>query len=132
MSNKEYNKVQIELLKTNKYVKGCTSKYITFTDEIKIEAMKLCNKWMYFRDIFKHFWFPDFIINSDVPKNAIKGWKRRIKINWLSWLIQTKKWRKKKEKIDISNMTQEEKIKYLETENAYLKELHKVAYWHYP
>ena len=41
MSNKEYNKEQIELLKTNKYVKDCTAKYITFTDEIKIEALKL-------------------------------------------------------------------------------------------
>jgi hypothetical protein len=29
-------------------------------------------------------------------------------------------------------MSSEEKIIYLETENAYLKELHKTAYGHYP
>lgn len=44
MSNKEYSKEQIELLKTNKFVKDCTLKYITFTDEFKIEVMKLDNK----------------------------------------------------------------------------------------
>jgi len=132
MSNKEYSKEQIEILKANKYIKSCSSKYITFTDELKIEALKLDNKWVYFRDIFRHFWFPDFIINSEVPRNVIKEWKKKLKNKWLSWLVDTKKWRKKKEKIDISKMTQEEKIEYLETENAYLKELHKVVYWHYP
>ena len=44
MSKKEYNKEQIELLKTNKYVNDCTSKYITFTDEFKIEALNLDDK----------------------------------------------------------------------------------------
>jgi len=132
MSNKEYSKEQIELLKTNKHVKNCSSKYITFTNELRLEALKMDKEWVYFRDIFKYFSFPDFIVNSEVPKQLLKSWRRKMKAKWLPWLINTKKWRKKKEKIDISKMTQEEKIEYLETENAYLKELHKSIYWHYP
>jgi len=132
MSKKLYTQEEIGILKTNKYVKNCSKKYITFTDEIKIKALKLYDKWIFPRDIFRNLWFPEFIINSEVPRNAIKDWRRRIKNKWLLWLVNTKKWRIKKEKVDISKMTQEEKIIFLETENAYLKELHKVAYWHYP
>ena len=132
MSKKAYTREEIEILKANKYVRNCSSKYITFTDELKTEALKLDNKWVYFRDIFKYFWFPEFIVNSEIPRNSLKDWRHRIKTKWLTWLVNTKKWRKKQEKIDISKMTQEEKIKYLETENAYLKELYKTTYWHYP
>jgi hypothetical protein len=92
----------------------------------------LDKKWVYFRDIFRHFWFPDFIVDSEVPKQTLKNWRNNMKTNWLSWLIGKRKWRPKKEKVDISKMTPEEKILFLETENAYLKELHKEAYWHYP
>jgi len=131
MSNKEYNKEQIELLKSNKYVKGCTSKYITFTDEIKIEALKLDKDWVYFKDIFRYFSFPDFVTESLVPKQSLKSWRHRFKNKWLSWLTWIK-WRKKWEKIDISKMSKDDYIKYLETKTAYLEELHKSAYWHYP
>ena len=36
-----YTPEQIEVLKSNQYVKECTSKYISFTDECKINALKL-------------------------------------------------------------------------------------------
>jgi len=41
MVGMEYNKKQIEELKANKYVRNVTEKYIAFTDEFKIEALKL-------------------------------------------------------------------------------------------
>lgn len=47
-------------------------------------------------------------------------------------ILESKKWRKKKESMDFSQMTPEEQVKYLQAENAYLKELHKTIYWHYP
>jgi hypothetical protein len=47
-------------------------------------------------------------------------------------LIDTKKWRKKNENIDFTKMLPEEKIKYLETENAFLKEMYKLKHWKYP
>ena len=36
MAEIKYSATQIEELKQNKYVKDCTEKYITFTDEFKI------------------------------------------------------------------------------------------------
>jgi hypothetical protein len=40
MAGIKYNIKQIEELKNNKYVKDCTQKYITFTDEFKIKVLK--------------------------------------------------------------------------------------------
>ncbi len=59
----------------------------------------------------------------------MKRWRRLSKNEKLIW---NRKWRKKVEKVNFDNMTKDEKIEYLETENAYLKELHKKIYWHYP
>jgi hypothetical protein len=45
MSKSDYSPEQIMLLKANlQYIKDCSSKYITFTDECKIEALKLDEK----------------------------------------------------------------------------------------
>lgn len=129
MSKQEYNKEQIEKLKNNKYVKNCTSKYITFTDEFKVKALELDKRHFLSKEIFKEFEFPDYVINSDIPKGSLKRWRRLSKNEKLIW---NRKWRKKVEKVNFDNMTKDEKIEYLETENAYLKELHKKIYWHYP
>lgn len=132
MSNKEYTKEQIQELVSNIYVKGCTSKYISFTDEFKIKALELDRNWIYHRKIFKDLWFPEYVYSTKIPKNSLWSWRFKLKNKWLPWLINTRKWRKKWEKLDFELMSLEEKIEYLETENAYLKELHKVTYWHYP
>jgi hypothetical protein len=40
MSKQEYNDEQIEELLSNSNVKGCTSKYITFSDDFKLKALE--------------------------------------------------------------------------------------------
>ena len=132
MSNKWYTKEQIQELLNIKYVKSCTSKYISFTDEFKIKALELDRSWFYHRTIFKDLWFPEYIYSSKIPKHSLWSWRYKFKNNWLEWLVSSKKWRKKSWKVDFESMTLEDRIKYLEAENAYLKELHKIAYWHYP
>jgi hypothetical protein len=94
--------------------------------------LELDSKWIYHRKIFEDSGFPEYIYHSKIPKISLGNWKYKLKNKWLSWLVQTKKWRKKKEKTDIVNMTLEEQNEHLRTENAYLKELHKTVYWHYP
>jgi hypothetical protein len=113
-------------------VKNCSPKYITFTDAFKLKALELDSKWVYHRKIFEDFGFPEYIYRSKIPKNSLCNWRHKLKNKWLSWLVQTKKWRKKKEKIDIALMSLEEQNEHLRIENAYLKELHKTVYWHYP
>ena len=132
MSKQEYTKEQIEELLNNSCIKTCSSKYITFTDSFKIKALELDKNYLSPKIIFKDFWFPEYIINSKIPSLSLRRWRFNIKKKWLTWLVNTKKWRKKKEKINISKMTKNEYIEYLETKTAYLEELHKQIYSHYP
>lgn len=128
MSGIKYSKKQIQDLKNNKYVKNATQRSITFSTEFKYEVLKLSEKWIFYTEIFKKLWFPEYIINSKIPERSYHRWKYKSD----KWVIEEKKWRPTKKKIDYANLTNEEKIEYLETENAYLKELNKIKFWHYP
>jgi hypothetical protein len=132
MTNIIYTESQRQEIERNQYVEKCTPKQIRFTNECKIEVLKMADTCIFYREIFKVLWFPEYVITSKVPERSYTRWKNIRKTNWLIWLIWTKKWRPLKEKKDILKMNIDEKIEYLEAENAYLKELHKTAYWHYP
>jgi len=132
MTKTTYTESQIKEIKSNKYVEKCTTKQIRFTNEFKIELLKLADKWLFYREIFDILWSPEYVTKSNVPWRTYTRYKNIKKTNWLIWLIWTKKWRPTKEKIDIKKMNLKEQNEYFRTENAYLKELHKTAYWHYP
>jgi len=132
MSKIIYTKSQIKEIESNKYVEKCTTKQIRFTNEFKIELLKLADKWLFYREVFDKLWFPEYVTKSNVPWRTYTRYKNIKKTNWLIWLIWTKKWRPTKEKMDIKKMNKDEQIEYFKTENAYLKELHKIAYGHYP
>ena len=134
---KKYNKVQIEEISNNPFVLRCWETWITFTKECKIESVKLWNKWLSTKEIFKKFNFPEYILDSQIPKNSICRWNNQYKKYWEeAFWIMTKRWRKLgfkgKKKININNLTDKEKIEYYQTENAYLKELFKEKHWFYP
>ena len=129
MAEIKYNDKQIKELLKNKYVKNCTNKNITFTKEFKLELIKQSNKWFFYKDIFKKFWFPKYIINSEIPRNSLNRWNKNINIKWV---IEENKWRKKKEYFDTSKMTKDEYIEYLEAKIALIEELNKVDFWKYP
>lgn len=127
-----YTESQIKEIELNKYVEKCTTKQIRFTNEFKVELLKLADKWLFYREIFDILWFPEYVIKSKTPERTYTRYKNIKKSNWLIWLIWTKKWRPLKEKIDINKMNKDEQVEYLKTKVAYLEELHKTAYWHYP
>jgi transposase len=127
-----YTKSQIKEIEANKYVEKCTPKQIRLTNEFKVELLKIGDKWVFYREIFDILWFPEYVTKSKIPERTYTRYKNIKKTNWLIWLIWTKKWRPIKEKIDINKMNLKEQNEYFKTENAYLKELHKTAYWHYP
>ena len=132
MSKREYTKEQIKELLNNPYVKDCSVKYITFTDDFKLRAIELDAEWIYHRQIFKDFWFPEYISSSKIVNQSLWNWRFKFKKKWLYWLINTTKWRKKKEQTDISKMSLKEEIDYIRTENAFLKEMYKLKHWKYP
>lgn len=127
MAEIKYNEEQIKELEKNKYVKKVSEKYITFTLECKIEFMKLNKKWIFYREIFKKLWFPDYIINSKIPERSYNRWRR----NMNKWEIEKKKWRKKQEE-DITKMTKDEYIEHLEMKLAVYEELKKYFDWNPP
>jgi len=127
-----YTESQIKEIQVNKYVEKCRTKQIRFTNECKVEVLKMADKWLFYREIFDILWFPEYVIFSKVPGISYTRWKNIRNKNGLIWLIWTKKWRPIKEKTDISKMTLKEQNEYFKTKVAYLEELHKTAYWHYP
>lgn len=127
-----YTDSQRQEIERNQYVEKCTSKQIRFTNECKIEVLKLADQWFFYRDIFKSFGFPEYVVNSKVPERSYTRWKNIKKTSGLVWLIWAKKWRPVKEKIDMTKMNKDEQVEYLKTKVAYLEELHKSAYWNYP
>lgn len=120
MAEIKYTKEQVMELLKNTYIKSCTNKNISFTKEFKIELLKQSDKWVFYKDIFKNFWFPDYIVNSEIPRNSLNRWKKNINTKWI---IEENKWRKKKENTDFQNMNSEEKVKFLEAKVAYLEEV---------
>lgn len=130
MSKNIYTHEQIQILQSNQYVKSCTEKCITFTDDCKIRALKLDNEHWYYKDIFRYFWFPEFFIDSEAPLRTIKNWRHALKTKWLVNMVDQKRGRKKK--IDTSKFTKDEYIQYLEARAEYLEELHRRTAWRYP
>ena len=121
MQKIKYNNTQINELKTIKYVKNVTNKNITFTTEFKYELLKLSKKWLFYKEIFKKLWFPEYIVNSKIPERSYHRWNNKSK----NWFLEDKKWRPIKQKIDFDNMTKDEEIEYLKTKVAYYEEMMK-------
>lgn len=67
----KYTPGQIQEIKNNKYVLRCSPKNITYTNSCKIEAVNLWKTWISSKDIFKKLWFPNYIINSDLPSKIV-------------------------------------------------------------
>lgn len=129
MLKKEYTQEQILELLANKYVRNCTKKYIIYTDEFKEKAIELNKKYILPREIFKQCTFPEYIVNSLIPNQTLKRFRRLSKEQSLIW---NKKWRPKVEKIDFDNLTKDQYIEYLETKLAVFEELKKYAEWNFP
>lgn len=119
MWKNKYTRYQIQEIKANKYVNNCTEKHIVFKKIFKLEAVKL-HKEMIPKEIFKKFLFPDYVINSEIPQNALARWERNISNKWQ---IEEKKWRQAKEKIDFDNMTLAQENEYLRTKLALYEKL---------
>ncbi len=128
MAKIKYTESQIQELINNEYINWCSNKSITFTKECKIKAVKLrLEKLLSCKEVFRELWFPEYIINTDIPNASLNRW---IKNNH-KWKIDLKRWRKRKE-IDISKMTKDEELEYLRTKVAVLEELKKLVDKNYP
>ncbi len=125
----KYNEKQIQELLSIKYVKNCTSKNVTFTQECKLEALRLEWKLWNRKEVFKQLWFPEYIFNSKIPTKSINRWKSNIRNKWK---IEEKRWREIKEKYDISKMTKDEELEFLRKKVAILEDIQELMNGNYP
>lgn len=125
----KFTEKQIEELKQIKYVKNVTSKSIIFTLEAKKKALKMKEKFLTPKEIFQKLWFPEYVLNSKIPKNSLFRWYKNKQI----WKIEQKRWKPKSEKIDFNNMTLEQENEYLRTKLAIFEELSELFNsWKFP
>jgi hypothetical protein len=71
MTKIDYTQEQIWNLSKNIYVEKVTSKNIIFTTEFKYLVLKSYDERLSIIEIFKKYWFPDFVINSKTPKRCL-------------------------------------------------------------
>ncbi len=132
MSKTKYSNKQINEIKRNKNVSNCTNNSILFEREFKDNALCLDKQWISPKEIFKTNWFPKYILDSDIPTCSLKNWKKLVKRWWAPYIINPKRWRKKKGEVNKGNLTLEQENEYLKAEVSYRKKLHKIKWSHYP
>jgi hypothetical protein len=122
MANKKLNKTLIKKLEMLPAVTKASAQYITFAPEFKELAIQQYNEGYSGWDIFLKAGFPEAALNKEFITDTLKRWRRTIMQEGVAGLYKTNKGRPKKSK-HYETMTLEEKIAYLEAENAFLTEL---------
>lgn len=124
MSRRIFDKEQIKELLQNENVAGCSEKSISYRKDFKILAVrKYQDSWSPL-EIFRQARFNLNVIGRDKPKGCLRRWLKVFRQNGETGLKidgrgQSKAGGRPK---GLANLTDEEKLKRLEAEVAYLKE----------
>lgn len=123
MSKRVFTPAQIDELFKNKNVSKCSSKSITYNKEFKLWAIK-----KYYKDghspnmIFKEAGFDRQIIGQDCPNACLQRWRTTYNIKGLENLNSEMRGKHHKGgRLKTKGLTDADRIKRLEIENAYLK-----------
>ncbi len=124
MSKRIFNKEQIKTLLQNPNVAGCSEKSISYRKDFKILAVGKYQEGLPPSEIFRQARFDIGMIGHKTPKECLHRWKKVFKDKGEAGLKtdgrgQSKAGGRPK---SLANLTDEEKLKRLETEVAYLKE----------
>jgi transposase-like protein len=119
MSKRIFSEEQINELLQNQNVAGCSDKSISYHKDFKIMAVKKYQEGLPPNEIFRQAGFDTKMIGRDTPHECLRRWLKKEGTG-----LETDGRGQSKSggrpKTNWSN--EKEKIKYLETENAYLKE----------
>ena len=118
MSKRIFTQEQIEVLLNNPNVRRCSERSVTYTKEFKIYAVQQHHTYGHTaREIFLRAGFDPVIIGSDTPRDRLKAWQRIVRTKGSEALVETRGHGRPR----IKGVTEEDRIKRLEAENAYLK-----------
>jgi transposase len=124
MSKRIFNQEQIKTLLQNPNVADCSEKSISYSKDFKILAVGKYQEGLSPLEIFRQAKFNIDMIDRKTPKNCLRRWKKIFKTKGEAGLktdgrSQSKAGGRPK---SLANLTDEEKLKRLEAEVAYLKE----------
>jgi len=120
MSQRIFNEEQIKELLRNQNVTKCSNKSITYKKDFKISAVKKYQEGLPASLIFKQAGFNIDLIGRKTPKWCLERWRRTFRDEGIKGLSNEARGKAGgRSKTNWSN--EKEKIKYLETQIAYLK-----------
>lgn len=124
MSKRRFTTDQIKELLKNKNVAKCSEKSITYSKEFKLKAIKQYNEDGYSpRVIFEKADFDIYLIGKWVPDESLHRWRKTYSSKGLLGLnAETRGRSHGGGRPKTKGLTETDRIKRLEIENAYLKE----------
>ena len=124
MSKRIFTKEQIEILLQNPNVAGCSSKSISYHKGFKISAVRKYHDGLPPSEIFRQARFTMHMIGRKTPKYCLRRWLKIFRKKGGAGLQTDGRGQNKTggRPKTLANLTDEEKLKRLEAEVAYLKE----------
>ena len=122
MSTRRLSKEQVTTLLQNPNVERCSEKSITYRKDFKILAIEQHREGLPPNEIFRQARFDINVIGYQTPKRCLQNWRKVFKNKGIQGLSVENRGKSKgggRPKTNWSNP--EEKLKYLETQVAYLK-----------
>lgn len=123
MSKRIFSKEQIDTLLQNPNIVGCSDKSISYHKDFKILAVEKYQEGLSSSEIFKQAKLDINIIGRKTPQECLRRWKRVFKNKGEVGLKEDGRGQNRTggRPKDLSNLTDKEKLKRLESEVAYLK-----------
>lgn len=124
MKKTKFNSEQISELLRNEHIKKCSSKSITYNKDFKLLAVQQYAEGMTATQIFRGVGLPVALVGEHVPNNCLKRWRKTFKAKGIAGLVTEERGRatgSQRGRPKTRGMTDAERIKRLEIENAYLK-----------
>jgi transposase-like protein len=123
MSKRLFTQEQIALLLQNKNIARASEKTITYSRDFKLAAVKRYKEGLPPSDIFREAGFDLALIGRKTPKWQITKWRRIVDTKGTAALEKDGRGSHHKggRPPNPRHMSEGERLKYLEAENAYLK-----------
>lgn len=120
MSKRILGEEKINEMLANPQVEKCTSKSIAYTSTFKLEAVRQYEAGLSAKEIFANAGINLLILDPDHPRECLKRWRKIVKRKGLGALGEENRG-KNGGRPRTKNLTDKQRIEYLEAKVAYLK-----------
>lgn len=124
MKQPKFNSEQIALLLKNVNVAKCSSKAISYSKAFKVLAVRQYAEGMTATQIFRAADLPPELVGENIAKDQLKNWRNKFMLHGEVGLLTEARGTAgggRSGRPKIKGLTDADRIKRLEIENAYLK-----------